>query len=68
MGGTCQGNGKLARHCTARYKIEWIYTQTKMSGQGSLELISPDNEKERKNNKWLFFLTSGSGMYNCFDE
>ena len=29
---------KLACHCTARYQIEWIYTQSKMSGGGSLEL------------------------------
>ena len=27
----CRDNAKLACHCTASYKMEWIYTQTKMS-------------------------------------
>jgi hypothetical protein len=47
----CQEKEKLACHCTARYKMELIYTQTKVSGQGSLELalIMKNNEK------WLFF-------------
>ena len=36
-----QDNAKLVFHSTARYKMEWIYTETKMSGQGSL-----GNEKE----------------------
>ena len=52
--------------------MEWIYTQTKTSDQGSLELAlimkKKERKKERKNEKWLFFGTSGSGMYNCFDE
>ena len=34
----CQDNTKLAYHCTACYKMEWIYIQTKMSDQDSLEL------------------------------
>ena len=46
-------------HCTARYKIEGIYTQTKMSDQGSVELAlimkKKERKKERKNDKWLFF-------------
>ena len=43
---SCQDNGKLACHCTARYKMEWIYTQTKMSDQGSLELALIMRKKE----------------------
>ena len=43
----CQDNAKLACHCTARYKMEWIYTQTKMGGQGSLELAQKTKKKER---------------------
>ena len=39
---------KLACHCTVRYKMEWIYTQTKMSGQGSLESALEMRKKERK--------------------
>ena len=31
-------NAKLACHCTARYNMEWISTQTKMSSQSNLEL------------------------------
>ena len=70
---SCRDNAKLACHCTARYKMEWIYTQTKMSDQGSVELAlimkKKERKKERKNDKWLLFLTlSGSIMYNCFDE
>ena len=60
----CRDNAKLACHCTARYKIEWIYTQSKMSGGGSLELA----QETRKNEKWPIFLASGSYVYNCFDE
>ena len=44
----CQDNAKLACPCTARYKIEWIYTQSKMSGGGSLELAQETRKKERK--------------------
>ena len=50
---------KLACHGPARYKMEWIYTQTKMSDQGSVELAlimkKKERKKERKNDKWLFF-------------
>ena len=46
--------------------------RTKMSGQGSLELSlemrKKERKKERKNEKQAIFQTSGSGMYNCFDE
>ena len=42
-------------HGPARYKIEWIYTQTKMRNQGSLELALEMKKKERKIDKWLFF-------------
>ena len=47
--------------------MEWIYTPTKMRGQGSLELAQETKKKERLRNGH-FFLTSGSGMYNCFNE
>ena len=43
-----------------------------MSGPDSLELAlimkNKERKEERKIDKWPFFLTSGSGMYNCFDE
>ena len=32
----------------ARYEIEWIYTQTKMRGQGCLGLASPGKTKIEK--------------------
>ena len=44
---------KLACHCTARYKIEWIYTQTKMRGGGSLELAQETRKKERLTNGYF---------------
>ena len=47
-----------------RYKI---YAQTKMRGQGSLQLALETKKKERLTIDY-FFLTSGSGMYNYFDE
>ena len=74
---SCRDNAKLACHGPARYKMEWIYTQTKMSDQGSIELAlimkkkerkKERKKEERKNEKWAIFQTSGSGMYNCFDE
>ena len=57
---TCPDNTKRACHRRARSKIEWIYTQTKVSGHGSLELAKENRKKERKkerrkNEKWLFF-------------
>ena len=50
----CRDNDKLACHCTARYKIEWIYTQSEMRGGGSLELAQETRKKERMRNG-LFF-------------
>ena len=35
--------------------MEWIYSQTKMRGQGSLELAQETKKKERKIEKWPFF-------------
>ncbi len=64
----CQDNGELACHCTARYKMEWIYTQTKVSGQGSLELAQEIKKKERKIEKWLFFKPLVLTCKSVFDE
>ena len=44
----CRDKAKLACHCTAHYKIEWVYIRTKVSGPDSFEVASPGNEKERK--------------------
>jgi hypothetical protein len=46
--------------------MDWIYTQTKVSGQGSLELAL----EMRKKKDWQLdiFQTSGSDIYNYFDE
>ena len=41
-----QDNAKLACHCAMRYKMEWIYTQTKMRGGGSLELTQETRKKD----------------------
>ena len=46
----CQDNAKLACHCTVRYLMEWIYTQTKMRGQGNLELALETRKKETLTN------------------
>ena len=52
-----------------RYKIEWIYTRTKVSGPDSLELALIMKMKERrKNEKWAIFQTSCSGIYYYFDD
>ena len=61
-----QGKDKLAYHCTARYEMESIYTQTKVSSQGSLELGLINRKKKER--EMAIFQTSGSDMYNCFDE
>ena len=45
----CRGNAKLACHCTARYKIEWIYMRTKVRGPDSLELDVEMRKKEERN-------------------
>ena len=50
----CPDNTKRACHGPACYKMEWIYTQTKMSDQGSVELALIMKKKERLR-KWLFF-------------
>ena len=44
----CRDNAKLACHCTARYKIEWIYMRTKVRGPESLELALEMRKKERR--------------------
>ena len=49
----CQDYSNLACHCTACYKIEWIYAQTKMRGQGSLELALEMRKKERLTNGYF---------------
>ena len=39
--------------------------RSKVRGPDSLELaLEMRKKEERKNEKWPFFLTSGSGMYN----
>ena len=32
--------------------MEWIYTQTKVSGQGSLELALENRKKRKVDNMW----------------
>ena len=39
-------NAKLACHGPVCYEMEWIYTQTKMRGQDSLELALEMKKKE----------------------
>ena len=39
-------NTKQACHRRARSKMEWIYTRTKVSGRGSLELAQENRKKE----------------------
>ena len=46
----CPDNAKRACHRRARSKMEWIYTRTKVSGHGSLEL-SQENRKKERNKK-----------------
>ena len=41
-------NTKLACHGPVRNKMEWIYSQIKMIGQGGLELVLIMKKKERK--------------------
>ena len=48
-------NAKLACHCTARYKIEWIYIRTKVRGPDSLELdVEMRKKKETLTNGYFF--------------
>ena len=52
----CRDNAKLACHCTAHYKIEWIYMRTKVRGPECIELALEMRKKERLTNG--YFLTS----------
>ena len=65
----CQDNTKLACHCTAHCKMEWIYTRTKIRGQDRLEL-DMEIQKEKKIEKWPFFehlvLACDSNFICCF--
>ena len=51
----CQDKIELSCHCTARYKMEWIYTRTKASGRDSLELDVEMRKKEERMRNGLFF-------------
>ena len=44
----CPDNIKQVCHRRARSKRKWIYTRTKVSGHGSLELAQENRKKERK--------------------
>ena len=60
----CHDNTKLACHRRACSKVEWIYTRTKVSGQGCLELAL-----EMKVTKCTFFTilkTASSGISDGF--
>ena len=46
-------NTKRACHRRARSKMEWIYSRTKVSGHGSLELAQENRKKERKKKERL---------------
>ena len=61
----CPDNTKRACHRCARSIMEWIYTQTKVSGQDSLELALENRKKERLT-KWPFLYTAISGIPQCF--
>ena len=66
----CPDNTKRACHRRARSKMEWIYTQTKVSGHGSLELAQENRKKEERLRKWLFYehqTDSDSGIYTGAD-
>ena len=45
---------KPMEHCTVRYKIELIYVQTRLKGQGSPELALEERKKERKTKNLQF--------------
>ena len=47
-------NTKRACHRRACSKMEWIYTRTKVSGHGSLELAQENRKKERLTNGYFF--------------
>ena len=61
-------NAKLECHCTARYKIEWIYMRTKVSSPDSLELVLEMKKKERLTICTFFqkIKGAGSGVPDCF--
>ena len=50
----CPNNTKRVCHRRVRYKMEWIYTQTKVSGHGSLKLAQENRSKERLTNVYFF--------------
>ena len=47
-------NAKLTSHGPVCYKIEWIYTRTKVSGPDSLELALVMKKKEERLTNGLF--------------
>ena len=51
----CLDNTKRACHRRARSKMEWIYTRTKVSGHGNLELAQEKIKKERKIEEMAIF-------------
>ena len=59
---TLQYNNKLNNydvihiHCTAPSKMKLIYVYSRLKGWGSPELALEMRKKERKNDKWLFFI------------
>ena len=57
---------KAMQHCTAQYKIELIYVQTSLKGQGNHELALLINRK--KNDNLPFLQIANSDAYNCFHE
>ena len=60
-------NIKRVYHGPARYKMEWIYTRAKVSGQDGLELaLEIRKKKERSIDKMLFIYTTGSVIPDCF--
>jgi hypothetical protein len=44
--------------------MEWIYTRTKVSGHGSLELAQENRKKELQN--FTFLKTASSDIHDCF--
>jgi hypothetical protein len=48
--------------------MEWLHAQTKVSGQGGLELALEMKRKEslRKRAFFTFLKTAGSGIHDCF--
>ena len=48
--------------------MEWIYTQTKVSGRSSLELAVANRKKERRKERLTigYFYIGGSGVLKYF--